>query len=173
MGARAEALADQFEQANQAVIDCVLGDHHGDFSVSCPAEGWTAAALGGHIGSGHIGILNGLIKPAVNGEEIPPFTMSDFDEGNAKFASENSAMPLDQIVAQLRDNGAVAADYVRSLSDEDLDRTTSMPMMGEHPVTAQQLIEWVLIGHTREHGQSLRSGLGLHDHQHDVAGAPA
>lgn len=173
MGARAEALADQFEQANQAVIDCVAGDHHGDFSVSCPAEGWTAAALGGHIGMGHIGILNNLIKRAVNGEEIPPFKMSDFDEGNARFASENAAMPRDQIVALLRDNGAAAAEYVRALSDEELDRTTTMTTMGDQPVSAQQLIEWVLIGHTREHGQSLKSGLGLHTHQHDVARVPA
>jgi hypothetical protein len=173
MGARAEALADQFEQANQAVIDCILGDHNGDFSVPCPAEGWTAAALGAHIGMGHAGILDGLIKRAVNGEEIPPFSMSDFDEGNAKFASENAAIPHDEIVALLRDNGAAAATYLRSLSDEDLDRTTNMPTMGDQPVTAQQLIEWVLIGHTQEHGQSLRSGLGLHDHQHDVAGVPA
>src|SRR5262245_3147693 len=104
MGTRAEALADQFEEANQAVIDCVLGEHHGDFSVPCPAEGWSAAALGGHIGAGHAGILNGLIKPAVNGEQLPPIQMSDFDEGNAKFASENAAMPLDQIVGLLREN---------------------------------------------------------------------
>ena len=173
MGARAEALADQFEQANQAVIDCVLGNQNGDFGVACPAEGWTAAALGAHIGMGHAGILDGLVKRVVNGEDIPPFKLSDFDEGNAKFASENAAMPHEQIVALLRENGAAAADYVRSLSDEDLDRTTTAPVMGDQPVTAQQVIEWVLIGHTREHGQSLRDGLGLHDHQHDLAGTPA
>jgi hypothetical protein len=171
MGARAEALAGQFEQANQAVIDCVLGNHGADFSVACPAEGWTAAALGGHIAMGHVGILNNLVKRAVDGEEIPPFKMSDFDEGNAKFASENAAMPLDQIVARLRENGALAAAYVRSLSDDDLDRATTLATMGDQPVTAQQLIEWVLIGHAREHGQSLREGLGHHDHAREVAGA--
>jgi hypothetical protein len=173
MGARAEALADQFEQANQAVVDCVLSNDNGDFSVACPAEGWTAAALGAHIGMGHAGILDGLIKRAVSGEEIPAFKMSDFDEGNAKFAIENAAIPTEQIVALLRENGASAAAYVRSLSDEDLDRTTSMPPMDGQQVTTHQLIEWVLIGHTREHGQSLREGLGVHDHQHDMAVASA
>jgi len=170
VGARAESLADQFTQANQAVIDCVLGDNKGDFSVACPAEGWTAAALGAHISMGHAGILDGLVKRVVNGEEIPPFKMSDFDEGNAKFARENAAMPREQIVALLRENGAAAAEYVRSLSDEDLDRTTAMPTMGGQPATAQQIIEWVLIGHTREHGESLRNGLGVHNHEHEVAG---
>ncbi len=173
MSARAEALADRFEQANQAVIDCVLGELGGDLSTPCPAEGWSAAALGGHIGSGHAGILNGMVKRIVNGEEVPPFSMSDFDEGNAKFASENASMPREQIVAMLRENGAEAADYLRLLSDEDLDRTTRMPLMGDQDVTAEQIIEMVLIGHVLEHGQSLRQGLGFGDHEHSLAGATA
>jgi DinB superfamily len=173
MSARAEALADRFEQANQAVIDCVLGTQGDVLSVTCAAEGWSAAALGAHIGGGHVGILGRLVKPVVNGEEIPPFQMSDFAEGNAKLARENAAMPRDQIVTLLWDNGAAAAAYVRSLSDEDLDRTTKLPVMGDQPISVEQIIEMVLIGHVLQHGQSLRQGLGIEGLEPSLVGAPA
>ncbi len=171
MSARAEALATQFEQANQDLIEMISRD--ADLSVTCPAEGWTAAALGAHVGSGHGGIVEYLIKPIVAGQELEPMGPNSFDEGNAKQAQENAALPQDQVLTLLRDHGAVAAAYLRGLSDDDLDRTTSMPAFGPEPVTAEQVIDMVLIGHPRAHGQSLRQGLGHSEHAHALHGAPA
>lgn len=169
MGIRAEALAGRFEQANQNVIALVeAGD--ADLSVTCPAEGWTAAAVGAHVGGGHSGIVEYLIKPIVAGQEIAPFDVTSFNDGNAKAAAENAAMPKDEVLALLRDHGASAAAYLRGLSDEDLDRTTMLPVFGEKPVTAEHVIEMVLIGHPLDHGNSLRQGLGngaTHTHAHD------
>lgn len=172
MGLRAEELATRFEQANQSVIDTITGD--ADLSaVTCPAEGWTAAALGAHVGGSHFGIVEYLIKPIVAGREIQPFDLDSFNEGNAKAAAEHAAMPKDEILKLLRDHGAFAAAYLRGLSDEDLDHTTTMPVFGPEPVTAQQVIEMVLIGHPLVHGASLRQGLGHPDHEHAIQGAPA
>jgi hypothetical protein len=159
MGTRAEELAQKLEQVNQECIEAVAGAQNGGLSAICPVEGWTAAALGAHIAGGHTGILESLIKPAIEGREIPPFSLADFDAPNAKAAAENVAMPQEQVLAMLREHGTQAAAYLRLLSDDDLDRPTKFPSMGDQPVTAQQLIEWVLIGHPAEHGQSLRQGL--------------
>ena len=41
-------------------------------------------------------------------------------------------MPRDQILKLLREHGAMATAYLRSLSDEDLDRTVSLPIFGEN-----------------------------------------
>ena len=165
MSARAKELAAQFEQINQQVIDVIAGDT--DLSVICPSEGWTAAAIGAHIGGAHRGILEGLIQPIIAGREIPS-AVGPSDEGNAKQAAENATLPRDQILRLLRDHGAMATAYLRSLSDEDLDRTVSLPLFGENPVTAQQVIGWVLIGHAAEHANSLRQGLGqTTGHSHD------
>jgi hypothetical protein len=165
VSARAKELAAQFEQINQQVIDVIAGDT--DLSVICPSEGWTAAAIGAHIGGAHRGILEGLIQPIIAGREIPS-AVGPSDEGNAKQAAENATLPRDQILRLLRDHGAMATAYLRSLSDEDLDRTVSLPLFGENPVTAQQVIEWVLIGHAAEHANSLRQGLGqTTGHSHD------
>ena len=155
--ARGNELAARFEQINQDVIDMVSGN--ADLSETCPAEGWTAAAVGAHIGGAHRGILEGFIMPIVAGREIPS-AVGPSDEGNARQAAENAALPREQILTLLRDHGAMVAAYLRALSDEDLDRTTILPLFGEDPVTAQQAIEWVLIGHAADHANSLRQGLG-------------
>jgi hypothetical protein len=161
VSARAKELAAQFEQINQQVIDVIAGDT--DLSVICPSEGWTAAAIGAHIGGAH----RGIIQPIIAGREIPS-AVGPSDEGNAKQAAENATLPRDQILRLLRDHGAMATAYLRSLSDEDLDRTVSLPLFGENRVTAQQVIEWVLIGHAAEHANSLRQGLGqTTGHSHD------
>jgi hypothetical protein len=159
MGTRAEALAAQLEQINEQCIEAVA-TANGNLGAICPAEGWTAAALGAHIAGGHTGIIEALIKPVVEGREVAPFKLSDFDEPNAKSSAENAAMPHEQVMAMLHEHGENAVAYLRSLSDEDLDRTAMLSTMGDQPVSAQQLIEWVLIGHPAEHGQSLKQGLG-------------
>jgi hypothetical protein len=156
MSARGRELATRLEVINQQVIDMVSGDT--DLSVTCPSEGWTAAAVGAHIGGAHRGILEGLIQPLVAGREIPS-SVGPSDEGNAKQAAENAALSREQVLTLLRDHGAMATAYLRTLSDESLDRTVTLPVFGENPVTVQQVIEWVLIGHASDHANSLRRGL--------------
>jgi hypothetical protein len=171
MSARAKELAARLEEINQDVIDLISGAT--DLSVTCPSEGWTAAAVAAHIGGAHRGILEGLIQPVVAGREISS-SVGPTDEGNARQAAENAALPRDQILRQLRDHGAMATAYLRSLSDEDLDRTVTLSFTGENPVTAQQVIEWVLIGHAADHANSLRQGLEqTAGHTHDWQGALA
>jgi hypothetical protein len=156
MSARSKELAARFEQINQDVIDMVSGAT--DLSVPCPSEGWTAAAVAAHIGGAHRGILEGLIQPIVAGQEIPS-TVGPSDEGNARQAAENAALPRDQVLTLVRDHGAMATAYLSSLSDDDLDRTVVLPFFGENPVTAEHVIERVLIGHAADHANSLRQGL--------------
>jgi hypothetical protein len=162
MSTRAENLAARFEQANQDVIDMVTRAADADLGVTCPAEGWTAAALGAHVGGSHYGIVEYLLKPLVAGQEIPPMGPDAFDEMNAKAAAENAGLSKDEVLAQLRDNGAMAAAYLRGLSDEDLDRPAKLSFFGDNPVPVEAVIEMVLIGHPIDHGNSLRAGLGHH-----------
>jgi hypothetical protein len=169
MSARAKELAARFEQINQDVIDVVSGAT--DLSVPCPSEGWTAAAVAAHIGSAHRGILERLIQPVIAGQEIPS-AVGPSDEGNAKQAAQNAALPRNQVLTLVRDHGAMVTAYLRSLSDDDLDRTVIIPFFGENPVTAEFVIERVLIGHAADHAHSLRQGLEQtagHTHDRQVA----
>jgi hypothetical protein len=171
MSARSKELATRFEQINQDVIDMVSGGT--DLSVPCPSEGWTAAAVAAHIGGAHRGILEGLIQPIIAGQEIPS-TVGPSDEGNARQAAENAAMSRNQVLTLVRDHGVMVTAYLRSLSDDDLDRTVILPFFGENPVTAEYVIERVLIGHAADHVKSLQQGLEptaghTHDRQEALA----
>lgn len=158
MSARAEALAERFERANQEVLGLVSTCPAEQMAAICPAEGWTAAALGSHIAYSYKGMLDNLIKPIVAGEHVAPRGQEAFAEMNARHAVESAAMPREQVVGLLQGLGQQTAEYLRSLSDEDLDRSTTFPSM-DRPVSVEQLVDMVLIGHTKEHGQSLREGL--------------
>jgi hypothetical protein len=122
-----------------------------DLSISCPSEGWTAAELGAYVGGGHFGIVEILINPIVPGEGLEPLGMNPFDIGNAQPAAGDATMPRDEVLYLLRDHGASAPACLRSLSNENLDGSTTLPAFGPETVAAQQVIEMVLIGHPRDH----------------------
>ena len=159
MPSPAAALADQFAQVNQAVIDVISRDD-GDLAAICPGEGWPAVAVGAHICGAYVGIVENFIKPIVTAQELPPFSFDALHERNARQAAANAALPREEVVTLLRERGNAAAAYVRGLSDADLARTTTLPLTGDDPVTVAQVIAWVLIGHTQGHLESLRQGLG-------------
>ncbi len=163
MSERAEALAARFEQANQNVLRLVSTCPAENLAAICPAEGWTASALGSHIAYSYPGITDNVIKRVVAGEPLPPFSEAMFAERNAQHAAESAAVPQEEVVSLLQDLGAATATYLRSLSDDDLDRTMSMPAMGGQPVSVEQLVDMVLIGHTNQHASSISEGLGLAD----------
>jgi hypothetical protein len=95
------------------------------------------------------------VRRIVEDEEFPPFEAAAFHGGNARAAELNADLSAGQLIALLRDHGARATEYVRGLSDVDLDRSRSIPAMGENPTTAEQFSERILIGHTEAHLQSL------------------
>ena len=162
MGRRADALANRCDSAIQAVIGLIAGAPPDALQRSCEAEGWTAAAVAAHIALSQE-FLIGRVRCIVEDEAFPPFDSAAFHGRNARVAEENAELPSGQVIALLRNHGAQTAEYVRGLSDVDLDRGRPIPVMGENPTTAEQFIERVLIGHTEAHLRSLRQCLSNPD----------
>ena len=54
-------------------------------------------------------------------------------------------------------HGVVAMSVVRMLSDEELGRSGVDPFRERAPISAQQIIERVLIGHLEHHRESIRA----------------
>jgi hypothetical protein len=84
--------------------------------------------------------------------------MDSLHQMNAEHAKQFANCTRDETLVLLRKNAAGAASTVRGLSDDQLDR--SAPLLGGPPMTAQQVIERVLIGHVQEHHGSIRTTLG-------------
>ena len=114
-----------------------------------------------------------MIEPIVDCQKFAPLEQNSFDEGNSRAAAENAAMSNGEATTLLRGPSATAAAYLPSRSDDELDRTPSMPAFGADLVTARQVIEGVLIGRPLDHGASLGQGLGDSAHSHQVQGVLA
>lgn len=153
MSTRAEALADQFEAANNEAIAQVSACSEGVWNAATPNDGRTVRVVAYHIASSHEGIL-GLIQAVANVQPVPPITPEMIDAGNAQQAQEKANVSKDEVTQALQQNGAAAVSAVRSLSDEQLDKTISF---WGNDWTTQLMIERILIGHTNEHLNSIRA----------------
>ena len=159
---RAEALAEQFDEAIAAFAD-YLG--------SLSPEQWRTTArnnpkiqmgddedrpvgvVAHHVGDS-IPLISEIIRRRAIGEPMQPFTMADINGANAKHAAANPDPDQAETVAMIRDNAARASELVRSLSDDQLERVSEGAQGTD---TVESVIRRVLIGHVAWHEGSIRA----------------
>jgi hypothetical protein len=156
MSQRSTELARQFEQAvaefGKAVEEC----SDAQWAAVCNAEGWTVAQTAQHVSGQFVNEMM-FITAGAEGKPLPGITMDQLNNMNDTRAAENSSVTKADVLKELRVGAASAAGYIRSLSDEQLDRTGTLLMAGGATVSTQQLIEGgVLIAHVTEHLASIR-----------------
>ncbi|HLZ72704.1 MAG TPA: DinB family protein [Dehalococcoidia bacterium] len=154
MGAQAEKLAGQFEQANNALIAAIEGIPDAKWQALTKEEGWTVAATAHHIAGGHQAIAN-LVQAHAGGQG-QTVSFAALNAGNAQHAKEFAGASKAEVLELLRSGAASAAGIVRGLSDEQLARTgqfaDALP-----PMPVQNMIEMILIGHVQGHGASIQN----------------
>ena len=157
MGQRATTLADRFEQANQEMIATVDRCSDAQWRVTTSGEQWSVAVVAHHVAEAHKYIA-GLVHQIAAGQPLPPMTMDMIHQGNAEHAKQHADTTKAETLGLLRGNAAAAAAAVRGLSDEQLDRAA--PLLGGQPMSAQQVIENILIGHVKGHLGSIQTATG-------------
>lgn len=158
MGARAEALAKEFE-ARAAEMTKAIGQlTEADWKKVTESEKWPVGVTAHHVAGGHEPI-SGLVKTVAAGQSVPNFTMEMLHASNAKHAQEHAGCTKAETLALHEKGAAAAAATVRGLSDADLDRSGTV-LTGMPPMTAQQVIEGILTSHIGEHLQSIRKTVG-------------
>jgi DinB superfamily len=158
MDGRAQQLAARFEEANRDVIAAIEGVSETHLGTFCPGEQCTVAALGCHVADVHR-VISEWMRGMLASEAWPPVTMDEIDRANAEAARRNAACGKEDVLDRLRAHGAEAAALVRSLRDEDLDRSAPFPLFGGGPVTVQTVIENVLIGDPVGHLRSIQAAV--------------
>jgi hypothetical protein len=154
MGVKAEALAKQFEtkvQEATAVLD-KLSD--ADWKKVTSAEKWPVGVVAHHIATGHEGIA-GLVKSAASGQHKPSFGMKELDQMNAQHAKDFANVGKAETLALHKKNASTAASIVRGLDETALGRSAE-PLKGMSPMTTEQMIAAILIGHIDEHIGSIK-----------------
>ena len=154
MGAKAEALAKQFEAKVQEATAVLEKLSDADWKKVTSAEKWPICVVAHHIATGHEGI-GGLVKSAASGQHKPSFGMKELDQMNAQHAKDFANAGKTETLALHKKNAATAASIVRGLDDAALARSAE-PLNGMSRMTTEQMIAAILIGHIDEHLGSIR-----------------
>ncbi len=155
---RAQALAEQFTNVNEALINYVEGCSEEDLNKVTSGEQWGVRVAAHHIAGSHQPVA-GLVQLIATGQPLPALSMEMFNHGNAQHAAEYAHCTKAEIVDLLRNGGAAATQIVAGLSDEQLDRTGELALFNTK-TSAQQAIENVLIGHAGHHFDSIKAAVG-------------
>ena len=158
MGARAESLAKQYEAKAAEMTATINRLSDVDWKKTTAAEQWSVGVTAHHVAGGHEPIA-GIAKTVASGQSIPNFTMAMLNEMNAKHAKDFAGCSKAETLALHQKGVTAAAAIVRGFSDAELD-TSGTVMAGMPPMTAQQVVENILINHINDHMGSIRKTVG-------------
>jgi uncharacterized damage-inducible protein DinB len=156
MSKRGEELANRFEAANREIISTVEKCSDAQWRTRCAGETWSVGVVAHHVAESHAGIAR-IIQTVAAGQPLPQITTEMIDERNAQHARQHANCTKEETLELLRKNGASAVAAVRGLSDEQLQRSGTLRA---GPMTAEQVVERILIGHAQGHLASIRAAIG-------------
>src|SRR2546428_747191 len=108
MGAKAEALAKQFEAKVQEATKVMEKLSDAEWKKVTSAERWPVCVVAHHIAIAHEGIGN-LVKSVASGQHKPSMAMDDIDKMNAQHAKDFATAGKAETLALPRKNAATAA----------------------------------------------------------------
>jgi DinB superfamily len=158
MGERAEGLAKKFETKAGELSGVIEKLSDTDWKKVTSAEKWPVGVTAHHVAGSHEPIA-GMVKTVASGQALPPFTMAQLDEMNAKHAKDFAGCTKAETLALHKKGVGDAAKMVRGLSDAELDKSGTL-LTGMPTMSVQQIIEGVLINHVQEHMDSIRNTVG-------------
>ncbi|HLN04793.1 MAG TPA: DinB family protein [Acidimicrobiales bacterium] len=118
--ARADQYADALEAANEELISFADSCSEQQWRTLVPGENWSVGVLVHHCAVGHEVAASWLREMVESG--VVAVTPEDLDATNASHAAQFADIDIAETVTLLRRNGESAASYLRTLTDEQLDR---------------------------------------------------
>jgi hypothetical protein len=159
MSQRTKKLVERFTAFSNDFIAFVENCTDEDWQKVCGGEQWAVGVVAHHVAAGHFGAID-FVRMIVAGEAIPEITMEAIDQMNAQHAKEHANCTREEVLALLRKNGPAFAGYLEALSEADLVRTGYLAAIGGD-VSAQQLIEMVILQSGGEHLDSMKAVTGI------------
>jgi DinB superfamily len=101
-----------------------------------------------------------LARSIASGKAVTDVTWEVVAELNARHAREHPIVERAGALERLRQNSRQAAEAVRALSDEELDRAAPFSLSFAAPVTAQFVVEDHAVRHSWHHLARIRAAVG-------------
>jgi uncharacterized damage-inducible protein DinB len=154
MSEHADELASRFGSVNDELVALLESCSADDWRARCADEKWPVCAVAHHVATANR-VVASWIRRVAQGTSIA-VTREMIDQGNDQNAEAHADCDQRETIDLLRQNGAGAMNTIRALSDEQLHTTAAMGPANERAMSAQQVIERVLIQHVEGHLASIR-----------------
>ncbi len=152
---RAAQYADQFAAVNDEVIALVTGCTGEQWRLRCVDEERSVAVVAHHIAEVN-GAFTRMVERLASGSTYTPNTsMDEIHRQNAQHARAYAEVGKQEVLEGLQANGAAIVQQLRSIKDEQLDQIAGV--FGGNELTLAKVIEYVVIGHTAAHLNSIRA----------------
>ena len=157
---RAEALAERLEQGAGALAALARTLTDQQWQTRIPGDGRTIGVVVHHVASMYpleIQLAQGLAA----GNAIAGVGWDAVHAINARHAAENAAVGRQDAVDLLERNSRAAAEAIRALSDEELDRAAPVSLNADAPLTCQFFLEDHAVRHSYHHLARIRAALAV------------
>lgn len=155
---RANALAERLEQGARALEALATTLTPEEWQTRIPHDGRTVGVVVHHVGTMYPLEIQ-LAQALAAGNAVEAVTWDVVDAINAKHAKEHEAVNTQEALDLLRRNSTAAATFIRTLSDEELDRAAPVSLNSDAPLTTQFILEDHAVRHSYHHLGKIRSAL--------------
>jgi hypothetical protein len=158
MTRRADALADRLEQGANALADLAATLTDAEWRVRLPRDGRTVGVIVHHVATMYPLEIE-LAQAVAAGKAIVGVTWEAVHDINATHARENANTTREEAIALLLRNSTLAAEAIRALRDDELDRAAPISLYQDTPLTCQFFIEDHAMRHSWNHTAGIRRAL--------------
>lgn len=157
MSTRIDDFVTRFEVANDEMIAIIEGCNEEQLRTKTIAEGWTVAATAYHVATIYPGFAS-IVERYARGETYSPSaTMDEIDAENAIQSQKNANVSKQDVLNSLRNNGELIVIALKTVPEEHLAGPAGVYMGNEF--TVEQVLDYVIVGHTAHHLASLQETL--------------
>ncbi len=163
---RAEKLAERIEAGAAALVAYAESLTDAEWKLIVPKDGRPVGVVVHHVGNMYP-IEVQLAQVLAKGEAVAGLTWGDVAKVNAGHAHDHGNVSKADAIQFVKQNSKAAADAVRQITDEQLDRANPVSLNSDAPLTCQFFIEDHALRHSFHHlariketVEAARSGAG-------------
>src|SRR4051812_442846 len=139
-GRRAQALADRLERGARALATLASTLTVEEWQTRLPGDGRKIGVVVHHVATMYPLEIQ-LAQTMAGGDPVAGVTMADVHAMNAAHARQHDSIDPETAVHVLLANSTAAAAAIRALTDEQLDRATTVSLYSGAPLTCQFMLE--------------------------------
>jgi len=157
---RTTALANRLEQGSRALASFASTLTEEEWQIQVPRDGRKVGVTVHHVASMYpleMQLAQGILK----GEPLVGVTWDVVADINARHAQDFDGATKKEALELLLRNAQAAAEAIRALNDEELDRAVTQSLYADAPLTAGFWLEDHPVRHSYHHLAKLRAALKL------------